>query len=68
MKKKKKRPWWASGLGLSDSEAARDAQDRTDDEYWERGQDNLGRTSSDSENDDPAHSCGGGDGDYDNDD
>ena len=67
MKKKKKKSWWANALGLDDSEAGRDAQERTDDEYEKRGNDNLGSTPLDSENDDPAHSCGGGDGNYDKD-
>lgn len=61
---KKKRSFWAELMGLDDSPSARDAQERTDDEYRERGKENLGSTERDSENSDPAHSCGGGDGDY----
>lgn len=63
----KKRSWWANMIGLDDSSSSRDAQERTDNEKRERGHDNLGRTSKDSENTDSDHSCGGGDGSYDDD-
>lgn len=53
--------WWAKILGLDDSKAAQDSQHRTEKNRVERGKDNRGETKPDSENDDPAHSCGGKD-------
>lgn len=48
-------------LGVSNS----DAEERTLAERDEIGREDLGRTAPDSENMDPGHSCGGGEGTYD---
>ena len=50
--------WWAKLLGLDDDDSAK----RTEEDYWERGKENLGQTPPDSENSDPQHSCGGQEG------